>query len=105
MEIKREHIILTKQDYEQLLQTIATLEVTVKAQREIINKQQEIIKNKKKIYNSTFEDIKKRGRKNKLKSVRLLEVFIRDREKVLRFIHNKDTLFDNNIAEKEIYVW
>ena len=40
MEIKREHIILTKQDYEQLLQTIATLEVTVKAQREIINKQQ-----------------------------------------------------------------
>jgi transposase len=29
-------------------------------------------------------------------------VFIRDREKVLRFIHNKDTLFDNNIVERDL---
>jgi hypothetical protein len=50
MEIKREHIILTKQEYEQLLQTNATLEATVKAQREIINKQQENIKKTRRKY-------------------------------------------------------
>ena len=53
-------------------------------------------------YDSPIEGIKKRGRKKKGKSVRLLEVFIRDREKVLRFIHNKDTPFDNNIAERDL---
>jgi transposase len=104
MEIKREHIILTKQEYEQLLQTIAKLEATIKSQQEIINKQQEIIKNKKKIYNSTFEDIKNIGRKKKRKSIRSLEVFIQDKEKVLRFIHNKDTLFDNNIAGRDLRI-
>jgi transposase len=53
-------------------------------------------------YDSAIEGIKKRGRKKKGKSVRLLEVFIRDREKVMRFIHNKDTPFDNNIAERDL---
>ena len=53
-------------------------------------------------YDRAIEGIKKRGRKKKGKSVRLLEVFIRDREKVMRFIHNKDTPFDNNIAERDL---
>ena len=44
----------------------------------------------------------KRGRKAKSKSLRLLEVFINHREKVLRFVHNKDTPFDNNLAERDL---
>lgn len=44
----------------------------------------------------------KRGRKRKSKSWRLLEVFMHHREKVLRFINNKDTPFDNNLAERDL---
>jgi transposase len=136
MEIKREHIILTKQDYEQLLQTIATLEATVKAQQEIIKKQEERIRElefrikelevrlhrnssnnhkpsssdglRKVIKNNRERSKKKsarqKGKKKKPKSVRLLKVFIQDREKVLKFIHNKNTLFDNNIAERDLRI-
>jgi cysteine sulfinate desulfinase/cysteine desulfurase-like protein len=43
MEIKGGHIILTKQEHEQLLQTIAALEATIKVQQENINKQQATI--------------------------------------------------------------
>jgi hypothetical protein len=43
MEIKEGHIILTKQEHEQLLQTITALEATIKVQQEIINKQQATI--------------------------------------------------------------
>ena len=48
MEIKWEHITLTKQEYDQLLQTIATLEVNVKAHEELLisNKKSSKIKKK-----------------------------------------------------------
>jgi transposase len=141
MEIKGEHIILTKQEYKQLLQTIATLEATVKAQQEIINKRQENIEKQeerirdlkfrikelegrlhqnssnsnkppssdgfRKVIKNNIEQSKKKseeqkGIKKKRKSVRLLKVFIQDKEKVLRFIHKKNKLFDNNIAERDL---
>ncbi len=44
----------------------------------------------------------KRGRKAKPKSLRLLETFINRQEQILRFVHNKDTPFDNNLAERDL---
>ncbi len=59
MEIKEGHIILTKQEHEQLLQTIAALEATIKVQRETINKQQEIINKHQETINKQQEIINK----------------------------------------------
>jgi len=44
MEMKGELVILTKQEFKQLLQTIDTLEATVKAQQVPIRKQENIKK-------------------------------------------------------------
>ena len=46
--------------------------------------------------------IKKRGRIKKPKPLNLLEAFIDRREQILRFVHNKDVPFDNNLAERDI---
>ncbi|MFN2396948.1 MAG: transposase, partial [Bacteroidales bacterium] len=46
--------------------------------------------------------IKKRGRIKKPKSLKLLETFIDRKEQILRFVHNKDVPFDNNLAERDI---
>lgn len=46
--------------------------------------------------------IKKRGRIKKPKPLKLLEAFIDRREQILRFVHNKDVPFDNNLAERDI---
>lgn len=46
--------------------------------------------------------IKKRGRIKKTKSLKLLEAFINRKEQILRFVHNKDVPFDNNLAERDI---
>jgi transposase len=53
------------------------------------------------IFSIPYKTVKRR-RKAKPKSLRLLEVFIGRREEVLRFIHNKDTPFDNNLAESDL---
>lgn len=45
---------------------------------------------------------KKRGRIAKTKSLNLLEAFIDRREDILRFLHNKDVPFDNNLAERDL---
>ena len=45
---------------------------------------------------------KKRGRKAKNKSLRLIETFRDKRENILRFLHNKEVPFDNNLAERDI---
>lgn len=44
----------------------------------------------------------KRGRKAKPQTLRLLDVFAKRKYEVLRFLHNKDTPFDNNQAERDI---
>ena len=44
----------------------------------------------------------KRGRKAKPKSLRLFETFTDSRTEILKFIHNKDVPFDNNLAERDI---
>ena len=44
----------------------------------------------------------KRGRKAKPKSLRLFETFTNSRVEILKFIHNKDVPFDNNLAERDI---
>jgi transposase len=44
----------------------------------------------------------KRGRKSKPKTVRLLDVFINRKEEAMRFVHNKDTPFDNNLSERDL---
>ena len=46
--------------------------------------------------------IKKRGRTKTPKSLKLLETFIDNKEQILRFVHNKDVPFDNNLAERDI---
>jgi len=46
--------------------------------------------------------IKKRGRIKKTKSLKLLEAFSNRKEEILRFVHNKDVPFDNNLAERDI---
>ncbi len=45
---------------------------------------------------------KKRGRIAKTKSMNLLEAFIDRRKDILRFLHNKDVPFDNNLAERDL---
>ncbi len=45
---------------------------------------------------------KKRGRVAKTKSMNLLEAFIDRRQDILRFLHNKDVPFDNNLAERDL---
>lgn len=45
---------------------------------------------------------KKRGRKAKTKSLKLLEVFINRKEDVLRFMNNPIVPFDNNMAERDL---
>ena len=44
----------------------------------------------------------KRGRKAKPKSRLLFEAFRDRRTEILRFVHNKDVPFDNNLAERDI---
>jgi transposase len=44
----------------------------------------------------------KRGRKAKPKSRLLFEAFMDKRTEILKFIHNKDVPFDNNLAERDI---
>lgn len=46
--------------------------------------------------------IRKRGRIKKTKSLKLLETFIDRKEQILRFVHNKNVPFDNNLAERDI---
>lgn len=46
--------------------------------------------------------IKKRGRIKKPKPLNFPEAFIDRREQILRFVHNKDVPFDNNLAERDI---
>jgi len=50
----------------------------------------------------TNPGIKKRGRIKKPKPLNLLEAFINRKEQILRFVHNKDVPFDNNLAERDI---
>ena len=44
----------------------------------------------------------KRGRKAKPKSLRLFETFRDRRTEILKFVHNKEVPFDNNLAERDI---
>ncbi len=52
----------------------------------------------------TIPAIKKRGRTKIPKSLKLLETFIDNKEQILRFVHNKDMPFDNNLPNA-IYGW
>lgn len=45
---------------------------------------------------------KKRGRKAKNKSLRLLHVFKNKKKEILLFLRNKDVPFDNNLAERDL---
>lgn len=45
---------------------------------------------------------KKRGRIKKPKPLKLLEAFTNRKEQILRFVHNKEVPFDNNLAERDI---
>ena len=49
-----------------------------------------------------ISSIKKRGKIAKPKSLKLLETFVNRREQIMRFVHNKDVPFDNNLAERDI---
>jgi len=46
--------------------------------------------------------VKKRGRKAKNKSLRLLEVFKERKIEILMFMYNMDVPFDNNLAERDL---
>ena len=45
---------------------------------------------------------KKRGRKTKSESLKLLECFRNRKKEIMRFLHNKDVPFDNNLAERDL---
>ena len=51
---------------------------------------------------SPVATVKKRGRIKKTKSLLLLNAFINKKEEILKFIHNKDVPFDNNLAERDL---